>query len=122
MTVWIEAWNETCGERLLARVRRCESFLCRLRGLMFRRALSQEEGLLLVGRRMSRADTAIHMLCVFFPLAVVWLDEQGQVVDAVLARPFRPFYVPRWPARDVLEGPPSLLESLHIGDRLCFRG
>jgi len=116
----IAVWNETRGERVLERVRRCTSFLCRLRGLTFRRALGGDEGLLLVGRRESRADTAIHMFFVFFPIAAVWLDQSGQVVDAQLARPFRPLYVPRAPARDVLEGPLSLLERVQIGDQLRF--
>jgi uncharacterized membrane protein (UPF0127 family) len=114
--------NETQGRRLLGHVRRCASFLCRLRGLTFRRFVGQGEGLLLVGKRPSRTDTAIHMLFVFFPIAAIWLDPDGRVVDARLARPFRPLYVPRAPARDVLEGPPALLEQVQIGDTLRFGG
>jgi uncharacterized membrane protein (UPF0127 family) len=114
------AYNETQGEQLLARVRRCASFLCRLRGLTFRRTLDGDEGLLLVGNRESRNDTAIHMFFVFFPIAAIWLDRDGRVVDAQLARPFRPVYVPQAPARDILEGPPAILEQVQTGDRLCF--
>jgi len=117
----MEVWNETRGERVLMRVRHCSSFLCRLRGLTFRRRLSDGEGLLLVGHRESRADAAIHMFFVFFSIAAVWLDRDGRVVDAQLARPFRPLYVPRAPARDVLEGPPALLERVRIGERLVIR-
>jgi uncharacterized membrane protein (UPF0127 family) len=115
-------WNETRGERLLGHVRRCASFLCRLRGLTFRRPLGKDEGLLLVGHQESRTDTAIHMFFVFFSIAAIWLDQNGRVVDARLARPFRPLYVPRAPARDVLEGPPTLLEWTRIGDQLRFGG
>lgn len=106
---------------LLGRVRRCDSFLCRLRGLTFRRRLAEDEGLLLVGRGESRVDTAIHMFFVFFPIAAIWLDAGGRVVDARLASPFHPLYVPRAPAKDVLEGPPALLERVRIGDQLHFR-
>jgi len=119
---WLAAWNETQGERLLGRVSRCASFLCRLRGLTFRRHLGDDEGVLLVGRRESRADTAIHMFFVFFPIAAVWLDGGGRVVDVRMAHPFRPLYVPSAPARDVLEGPPGLLERVRIGDQLRFGG
>ena len=118
--MWMTARNETQGEPLLRRVRRCASFLCRLRGLTFRRALGDDEGLLLVGHRESRADTAIHMFFVFFAIAAIWLDKEGRVVDAQLARPFCALYVPRAPARDVLEGPPSLLGQVQIGDKLRF--
>jgi uncharacterized membrane protein (UPF0127 family) len=115
-------WNETRGERLLEHVRRCASFLCRLRGLTFRRSLGDEEGLLLVGNQEGRTDAAIHMFFVFFPIAAIWLDRNGQAVDAQLARPFRPLYVPRAPAQDVLEGPPALLRRVRIGDKLRFGG
>ena len=117
---WVEARRETNNELLLRRVRYCASFLCRLRGLTFRRRLGDHEGLLLVGRRESRLDGAIHMIFVFFPIAVVWLNGGGRVVDAQLARPFRPFYAPQAPAKDILEGPPSLIESIRVGDRLRF--
>jgi uncharacterized membrane protein (UPF0127 family) len=120
--MWTPVWNETQGERLLARVYHCASFPCRLRGLTFRRRLGADEGLLLVGSRESRAEAAIHMFFVFFPIAAIWLDRNGRVADAQLARPFRPLYVPRGPARNVLEGPPALLEQVQIGDHLRFGG
>ncbi len=116
----ISVSNASSGERLMRRVRRCASFLCRLRGLTFRRTLGEGEGLLLVGQRESRAEAAIHMFFVFFPITAIWLDRDGRVVDVKLARPFRPLYVPRAPARDVLEGPPSLMERVRIGDQLHF--
>jgi uncharacterized membrane protein (UPF0127 family) len=118
--MWTTVRNETRGERLLGHVRRCASFLCRLRGLTFRRTMGEDEGCLLVGDRESRADAAIHMLFVFFPIAAIWLDRSGRVVDAKLARPFRLLYVPRAPAQDVLEGSPALLERVGIGDQLRF--
>ena len=122
MATWVEARNETQDKRLLARVRRCTSFPCRLRGLTFRRPLADDEGLLLVGQREGRVEAAIHMFFVFFPIAAVWLDGEGHVVDAQLAQPFRPLYVPRAPARDVLEGPPALLKRVRMGDRIRFGG
>jgi len=118
--VWQGVWNGTRQKRLPVRARRCASFLCRLRGLTFRRRLGRDEALLLVGGREGRVEAAIHMLFVFFPIAVVWLDEEGRVVDRCLARPFRPLYVPRAAARDVLEGPPALLERIALGDVLHF--
>ena len=115
----LAAWNVTRGERLKWPVRRCDSFLCRLRGLTFRRAIGGDL-LLLVGGGEGRVETAIHMLFVFFPIAAVWLDSYGVVVDTRLARSFRPLYVPRAPARDVLEGPPELLSEVGVGDKLRF--
>lgn len=110
------------GSLIPLRARRCATFLCRLRGLTFRRSLAPGEGLLFVESTESRWGTAIHMFFVFFPIGVLWLATDGTVVDAVLARPFRPFYAPRAPARYYLEGPPALLEWVQIGERLTIEG
>ncbi len=110
--------NRTRGEVVLSRVTWCNSFMSRLRGLTFRRTLPADEGWLLDERVESVMATAIHMLFVFFPIAVVWLDRNFCVVDKRLARPFRPYYAPRRPARYILEASPALLERVEIGDQL----
>jgi uncharacterized membrane protein (UPF0127 family) len=116
------AENETRHVSLVPRVRRADSFITRLRGLTFRRRLEEHEGLWLVGRRESRADAAIHMFFVFFPIGVLWLDRQNRVVDKVVARPFRPFYAPRAASLSVLECRPEALDQVEIGDRISFVG
>ena len=98
----------------------CDSFLCRLRGLTFRRSLASQEGILLVQDKDSRVDVAIHMLAVFMDLGVVWINEHGDVVDLRLARRWRPIYVPRSPARYILEMTPARLSDFHVGDKVRF--
>ncbi len=98
------------------------SFWSRLRGLTFRRALPVEEGLLLVEGKDSRMDTSIHMLMVFMDLGVVWINGDCQVVDTVLAKSWRLAYVPRQPARYVLEIHPERLADYRIGDRVHIEG
>jgi hypothetical protein len=114
------AENETQGVTLVPRVRRADSFVTRLRGLTFRRRLGEGEGLWLVGRSESRAEAAIHMFFVFFPIGVLWLDRGNRVTDKMLARPFRPFYAPRSPAIGVLECQPEVLNHVEVGDRIRF--
>lgn len=105
---------------VLPRARWCDGFWCHLRGLMLRRGLPDDEGLLFVYDRESVSGTSIHMLFVFFAIAAVWLDTDGRVVDARLARPWRPFYVPAKPARYLIEARPALLDRVQVGDRLTF--
>ncbi len=99
----------------------CDSFLCRLRGLMFRSSLAPEKGLLLVEARESRIDTSIHMLFVFMDLAVIWINSEKVVVDTVLARAWRPAYAPRLPAKYILEIHPDRLNQFKTGDRVEFQ-
>lgn len=120
MSVWREVRHAETGDVVLARARWCNGFWCHFRGLMLRRSLPDDEGLLFVFRRENIAETTIHMLFVFFAIAAVWLDSEGQVVDAKLARPWRPVYAPAKPARYLIEARPALLERVTIGDRLTF--
>ncbi len=116
-------WRVLCqedGDVLLARIRWCENFWCKGRGLMFRARLPSDEGLLFVYHRESKMDTTIHMLFMRFPIAVIWLGADGMVVDQVLAKPWRLAYAPRQAAQFFIEGPPELLDRVKIGDRLRF--
>jgi len=112
--------NVESGVVVLPRVRWCASYWLRLRGLMFRRDLPEDEGLIFVYGRESKLDTSIHMLFMAFAIATVWLDKNGVVVDKVLAKPWRPAYASRKPAQYVVEARPSLLDRVQVGDRLSF--
>ncbi len=119
MSAWVQL-RTASGEILPLRVRLCDTFLCRLRGLTFRKALAEDEGLLFVESQESRVGTAIHMFFVFFPIAVIWMAGDGTVVDTCLARPFRPYYAPRAPARYFLEADPRWLDHISRGDKLTI--
>jgi uncharacterized protein len=96
----------------------CASFLCRLRGLTFRRHMPDDCGLLLVQQKDSRLDASIHMLFVWFDIAVVWINAANEVVDIKLARRWRPAYLPQRPARYVLELSPAHINDFNIGDQV----
>jgi uncharacterized membrane protein (UPF0127 family) len=106
--------------RLPLKIRYCDEFLTRLRGLMFRPPLGLDEGIVLVQKRENRTDASIHMFFMRMDLTVVWLNSAYEVVDLVLARRWRPVYVPQKPARYVLEISTERFPEFRIGDRLEF--
>jgi uncharacterized membrane protein (UPF0127 family) len=108
------------NEVLLSRVKWCDTFASRLRGLTFRGRLAPDEGLILVEARAGIASTSIHMFFVRFDIAAVWLNDDRRAVHTALARAGRPYYASPIPARYVLEGPPALLDRVAVGDRLNF--
>lgn len=103
------------------RIKYCDTFFSQLRGLTFRSRLPREEGLILVGTRDSRLDSSIHMLFVLFDLTVVWINSEMQVVDKTLARPWRPAYFSKQPAKYVLEVHPDRWGDFEIGDKVQFK-
>ena len=101
-------------------VARCEDFRCRFLGLMGRGTLAYDDGLLFRWPREGRVDTAIHMLFMRFPIAVIWLNAAGRVVDARLARPWIDFLVPSAPAQYVLELHADRLAEFRLGDQIVW--
>lgn len=104
-----------------AHVGYCDSFLCRLRGLMFRFRLSLDDGLLLVQSRDSRLDSSIHMFFVPFDLAVFWINSRMEVVDKVIAKSWRPAYFPKADAKYILEIHPGRIKDYNVGDKVEFK-
>ncbi len=98
----------------------CQSFFCQLRGLMFTRSLSDHHGLLLVQGSDSRLNSSIHMMFMWMDLAVIWLNSELQVVDAILARRWKLAYLPKQPAKYVLETSVDSLHDFSIGDMVNF--
>ena len=100
--------------------RYCDTFLCQFRGLMFRRDLAADEGLLLVQKRENRTESAIHMLFMLIDLTVVWIDASYHIVDVKLAQRWHLAYAPQSPAKYVLELPVDRFSEFKIGDQLQF--
>lgn len=105
------------GERLLAgRVQVADSFGPRLLGLMFRRRLDAQEGLLL------RPCNSVHTFFMRFPIDVVYLDRDGQVLRVTPAMaPWRVGPLVRG-AKQVLELPAGGAAGLAAGARLAMEG
>jgi hypothetical protein len=120
MTAYVRVKNLDRQAHDPVRVALCDTLLSRLRGLMGRSQLHPDEGVLLVGDRDSRADAAIHMLFVPFDLAVFWIDAEMKVVDKIVARSWRPAYVPRSAARYVLELHPDHFPAYDVGNKVII--
>ncbi len=104
-----------------ARVGYGDTFLSKLRGLMFRSRLDLDDGLLLVEKRNSRLDTSIHMFFVPFDLAVFWINSDMIVVDKIVAKSWRPAYFPKADAQFTLEIHPNRFWDYEIGDKVEFK-
>ena len=108
------------GKILVPQARWCDTFATKLRGFTFRRELAAGEGLVLVEDKESRLNTSIHMLFVNFALGVIWVNEEGAVVDTVLARPWHLSYLPREAACYVVEAHPDVLKHVKSGEHIQF--
>jgi uncharacterized membrane protein (UPF0127 family) len=98
----------------------CSSFWLRLRGLMFRNSLGENEAVILADTKEARLDAAIHMFFMNFDIAAVWLNSGRRVTDVKLARRWHPIYMPNTPSQYVLEIHASRVNDFRVGDRVKF--
>lgn len=117
---WRVLRNDRTGEAVLKRAKLCDNFWSRFRGLQLVTHLPDDEGLIFITGSESRTNTSIHMFFMFFSIGVVWLDKSGKVVDACLAKPWRPAYAPKLPAQYFVEAKPAILDQVKVGDVLRF--
>ena len=79
MSDYRQIYNKTQDVIVLKNGKWCASFACHFKGLMFRRNLPPDDGLIFVRKSKSIINTTIHMLFCFFPIGVIWLDDELQV-------------------------------------------
>jgi uncharacterized membrane protein (UPF0127 family) len=112
----LEVRNLTPGSEVAVRVQRADRAWSRMVGLLGRRSLAEDEGLLLT------PCTSIHTFFMRFPIDVLYLDREHVVLKAVRAlRPFR-FSACLRGCHSVLELPAGAIETsgTRVGDRLAL--
>jgi len=98
----------------------CDSFIEKGLGLMFRKNLAPNAGILLADKHESRLNAGIHMLFMNFDITVLWLDKGLKVVDKALAKKWRPLYLPDKPAQYVVELHQTQFDYYAVGDQLLL--
>ncbi|MGB9748424.1 MAG: DUF192 domain-containing protein [Candidatus Woesearchaeota archaeon] len=100
-----------------ARVIVCSSVLKKFLGLMF----SKKKNLLFVFDCEKRIS--LHMLFVFYPILVVFLDKKMFVVEKKILKPFT-FYTPKYKAKFVLEFAEkeaiNAFKNIKVGEKFKF--
>ena len=103
----------------MGEVRIASSSWDKLKGLMFESKERFNYALVFLLQRESKAMATIHMLFVFSPIDVVYLNKEQKVVDVVRnLQPFTPSYTPKKPAKFFIELPAGKSKSISIGDKL----
>ncbi|MBN2458660.1 DUF192 domain-containing protein [Candidatus Woesearchaeota archaeon] len=109
--------NTTKKFKIIDKAKPCTSIGSKALGMMFR-LKRPKEALIFIFDNEKRAD--LHMLFVFFPIDVLFLDKDKKVVD--IKKDFKPFtyYSPKAKAQYVIELPIGVMGSTRIGDKIKF--
>jgi len=91
-------------------VKICSTFASKFTGLMFSRRKN------LLFKFNKEKYHPIHMMFVFYPIKVAWINKNLKVVDVKLAYPFTPLIIPKEKAMYFLETNPNL--DIKINDKI----
>jgi uncharacterized protein len=112
--------NQTRKKILTTKTKNCKTILSKAKGLMFTRKKTGE-GLIFAFNTERR--WSIHMLFVFYPIDVLWLDKNKKVVD--LRQKLKPFILSAKPKKEssyIIELPAGTINKTKtkIGDKISF--
>jgi len=107
------------GKKILMKnVRFARNTLERTKGLMFEDKKKFNYALVFEFPRESQIGTSLHMLFVFFPIDVLFLNKEQKVVDKATLNPFIPNYTPKKAAKYVIEMPMGKAKGVKLGQRV----
>ncbi|MBT4334712.1 DUF192 domain-containing protein [archaeon] len=99
-----------------------KNVLFKVKGLMFSKPLKSGEAIILEAKEEGIIETTLHMLFVFYPIDILWLNKKLEIVDIKRkVLPFKPWIVPKSPAKFVVEMKSGAAKTLKIGDVLKFK-
>jgi len=111
--------NNRTGKKIMEKVILAESHWEKLKGLMFEDPKRFNYALVFCLPRESIANATIHMLFVFFPIDIVYLNKDKKVVDmAKNVQPFALGYAPEKPSKFFIELPAGKASGIKKGDML----
>ena len=105
---------------LMKKVRLANTPWQRTKGLMFEDKKKFDYALVFDFPRESKIGTSLHMIFVFFPIDVIFLNKSKKVVDKVTLPPFQPNYTPKKAAKYVIEMPEGKNKKIKIGDKISW--
>ena len=96
------------------RIEIADSYFTRLRGLMFRKTLGKDEGLLL------KRCSSIHCCFMNFPIDVVYVNDKMDVLKIETVRPWRVGSIVRG-AKHIIELAEGAAMALKPGDKIVMK-
>ncbi len=110
-------YNVTQKKKIIGKTKIAETLFSKALGLMFY-PKRHDFALIFTFFTESRILTTVHMLFVFFPLDVLFLNSEKKVVDKKTLKPFTLSYSPKKAAKYFIELPEKKASGVKIGDKL----
>ncbi|MGI6589553.1 MAG: DUF192 domain-containing protein [Candidatus Iainarchaeum sp.] len=105
---------------IMKKVLFAKTTLERTKGLMFENEKKFDYALVFEFPTESKIRSSLHMLFVFFPIDVLFLNKNKIVVDKVTLTPFTPNYTPKKASKYVIEMPKGKAKGVKLGQKASW--
>ena len=111
--------NKTRNEKIIGKVKVADTHWRKMKGLMFEDAKKFDYALIFELGKESRKSSSMHMMFVFFPIDILFLDKDKRIVEIVKnLQPFTPNYTPKKRCWYFVELPAGSTNNVRVGNTL----
>ncbi len=107
------------GKKIISKVKVASEF-GKIKGLMFEKKSKHDYALIFNMHTESRVGSSLHMLFVFFPIDVLFLNSEKKVVDKATLKPWQLNYTPKKAARFIVELPEGTGKKVKLGSKVSW--
>lgn len=113
-------FNSLTGKTLIQKTKKANTSWTRFKGLMFENEKNFDYALIFNLGSETKLGASIHMMFVFFPIDIVYLDSQKKVVDKAIVKPWSLNYTPKQASKYFIELPVGKV-NVKIGDKIDWK-
>jgi uncharacterized membrane protein (UPF0127 family) len=114
-------YNKTTKKKIIEKTKIADSFFKRFKGLMF--SSKPDYALIFELEKEGKLNSSIHMLFVFYPIDVIYLNSEKKVVD--IKYNFKPFslnYTPKKASKYFIEFATGIIQKkIGLNDELEWK-
>ena len=113
-------FNSLTGKTLIQNTKKASSAWARFKGLMFEKKKKFDYGLIFELDSETKIGASIHMMFVFFPIDIIYLNSKKVVIDKKTVKPWILNYTPKQAAKYFIETPVGATK-VKIWDKLDWK-
>ncbi|MCR4336028.1 MAG: DUF192 domain-containing protein [archaeon] len=110
--------NSNSGKKIIEKTKIANTPFSRFKGLMFEKKENFTYGLIFELEKEGKINSSVHMLFVFFPIDIVYLNSQKIVVDKATLNSWILNYTPKKASKYFVELPKGIGDKIKLGEKL----
>ena len=110
--------NSSTNQEIIKKTKIANTSFLRFKGLMFEKKENFDYALIFELTRESKIGSSVHMMFVFFPIEIVFLNSQKIVIDKATLKPWKLNYTPKKSAKYFIELPLKKSKTISLGDKI----